>query len=222
MVPRREAPRPNETNNLCEKCGQQPPLISNENFQGRPHHPETGNGRDGPPQKAKGGVAGTTTAHQANTKSSVESLWGENNASERNATPQNMLDERLDDLISIADLTGATLDEVARTVGHLPEATFATTVDVLAALAAPPAPTDLQGLVQQHRTLTDRIVEAETDAGIAEIDAQIDQLEQRIMATPARSAAEAYAKILAIFPELWFDLQRPEYVALVAEIGGEV
>ncbi len=139
-----------------------------------------------------------------------------------NACSCTILDARLDDLIAIADLTGATLDAVVATVGRLPEATFTATIDVLATLCAPPATSDLQDLLREHRATTDQIAKAETDASVENIDRRIDELEQRIMATPARSATEAYAKILAIFPELWFDLQRPEYAALVAEIGGEV
>jgi hypothetical protein len=144
------------------------------------------------------------------------------NTSEHIGTTENVMDQRLDDLIAIADVTGATLDAVVATVGRLPEATFTAVIDVLSTLCAPPAPSDLQDLLQQHRASTDRIAEAETDGSIENLDRQIDQLEQRIMATPARSATEAYAKMLAIFPELWFDLQRPEYAALVVEIGGEV
>lgn len=182
-MPRREAPRPNPTNNLCERCGQQPPLIQNENFQGRPHRPEAADGRDGPPPNAKGGVAGTTTAHQAKTKLSVESLSLDNSRLEHIGTTENVMDQRLDDLIAIADVTGATLDAVVATVGRLPEATFTAVIDVLSTLCAPPAPSDLQDLLQQHRAATDRIAEAETGGSIENLDRQIEQLEQRIMAT---------------------------------------
>lgn len=137
-----------------------------------------------------------------------------------------ILDERLDDLIAIADLTGATLDAVVATVGRLPEATFTATIDVLPTLCASPAPSDPQGLLQEHRAATNQIAKAETDAGIAEIDAQIDAIERQIMATPARSAAEAYGKLLAVFPEIRLDLEAPSNAPLraeiEAEIGGEV
>ena len=138
------------------------------------------------------------------------------------ATPLIDLDARLDDMIAIADLTGATLDDVVRLVGQVPEPIFASKVNVLAALAAPPASGDLPGLLREHRAATDRIAEAETDADIAEIDAQIDAIERQIMSTPAPTPANAYAKMLAIFPEIRVDLQAPEHDALRAEIGGEV
>lgn len=144
----------------------------------------------------------------------------------RDVCSDTSLDQRLDDLISIADLTGATLDAVVATVGRLPEATFAATIDVLAALSAPPAPTDLQDLLQAHRAVTDSLVDAKSDACVEDIDRQISELEQRIMTIPARSAAEAYGKLLAVFPEIRFDLEAPDNAPLraeiEAEIGGEV
>lgn len=166
-------------------------------------------------------TAGAATPSGPKAEKSVERnlSLGENNT---NACSCTILDQRLDDLICIADLTGATLDDVVRLVGQVPEPIFAATVGVLAALAAPPAPSELPGLLREHRAATDQIAQAETYASIENIDRQIDQLEQRIMATPARSATEAYAKILAIFPELRVDLQAPEHAALRAEIGGEV
>ena len=129
-----------------------------------------------------------------------------------------LLDERLDDLIAIADLTGATLDAVVATVGRLPEATFTATIDVLPTLPAPPAPSDPQEVLHEHRAATNQIAKAETDAGIAEIDAQINAIERQIMSTPARTPAEAYLKLMAIFPEICVDLQEPTLAPLKSEI----
>lgn len=166
-------------------------------------------------------IAGAATPSDPKAENSVERNLSlrESNMNECSCT---ILDERLDDLIAIADLTGSTLDDVVATVGRLPEATFAATIDVLAALAAPPAPTDLQDLLREHRTVADKIVWAGTDAAIEAIDRDLDEHERRIVGIPAQTPAEAYAKMMTIFPELCFDLQRPELAALRAEIGAAI
>lgn len=146
-------------------------------------------------------------------------------------TAQIDLDDRLDDLIAIADLTGATLDAVVATVGRLPEATFTAVIDVLSTLCAPPSPTALPDLLHQHRALSDEIGRAVKDSAITDdeiqlLDRKLEEIEARIMATPARSVAEAYSKLLTVFPELRCDLEAPVNAPLRAEIeatiGGEV
>jgi hypothetical protein len=87
-----------------------------------------------PPEKAKGGVAGTTTARQANTKNPVESLCDDSSRSEHVGTTENVLDRRLDAMIWIADATGSTLDAVVVQLGRAPEDAFRFFVDTLAAI----------------------------------------------------------------------------------------
>ena len=175
-------------------------------------------------------TAGAATPRGPKAEKSVE-----RNLSHRegnmNACSCTILDARLDDLIAIADLTGATLDDVVRIVGHLPEAIFTATVDVLATLAAPPAPTALTDLLREHRFLSDEIGRAVkdsviTDAEIQRLDRKLEEIEAHIVAAPARTAAMAYAKLLTVFPELRCDLQLQANATLRAEIdslnGGEV
>jgi hypothetical protein len=176
-------------------------------------------------------TAGAPTPNGRERSSAFQNARTENTQFVGSATPQIDLDARLDDLIAIADLTGATLDDVVRIVGHLPEAIFTAAVDVLATLAAPPAPTALTDLLREHRFLSDEIGRAVkdsviTDAEIQRLDRKLEEIEAHIVAAPARTAAMAYAKLLTVFPELRCDLQLQANATLQAEIdslnGGEV
>lgn len=223
-MPRREAPRPNPTNNLCERCGQQPPLISNENFQGRPNRPEAGDGRDGPPPNAKGGVAGTTTAHQANTKRSVESLSPDNSRLEHIGTTENVMDQRLDATIAIADATGATLDAVVARLGTAPEAEFAAFTGTLAVLTAARPASPIPELHGAHRRVTEAMAaKDEDDPDLIDAAAEI---EAALLAARPVTIADTYRRLLALAPTLASDLYAPELAPLRAEIeatiGGEV
>lgn len=133
MVPRREAPHPNQVNNLCERCGQQAPLISNENFQGRPNPFEARSWLVEQPENEKSAGRAGPSALEMSLDSSVEGT-SHDNASEHLGTTENVIDARLDEMIAIADTTGASLDAVVAQLGRAPENAFRFFVDTLAAI----------------------------------------------------------------------------------------
>lgn len=65
---------------------------------------------------------------------SVRSPSIDNSRSEHIGTTENVIDHRLDEMIAIADATGATLDAVAAQLGRAPEDAFRFFVDTLAAI----------------------------------------------------------------------------------------
>lgn len=175
-------------------------------------------------------IAGAATPSDPQAENSMGRNLGlcEGNMNDCSCT---ILDEHLDAVISIADLNGATFDDVVRLVGQVPEAIFAATVYALAALALPLGPTALPDLLHEHRALSQKISQAVkdstiTDAEIQRLDRKLEEIEVRIVMGPTRVAAMAYAELLTVFPEIVFDLTATANKRLRAEIeatiGGEV
>ena len=155
---------------------------------------------------------------------SVESLWGEDNASERHATPQNMLDDRLDAMIQIADATGTSLDAVVARLGTAPKAEWEAFWSTLAALIAARPPSPIPDLHRAHQRICEAMAaKDEDDPDLIDAAAEI---EGALLAAQPMTLADAYRRLLALCPTLASDLDAPELAHLraeiVAAIGAEV
>lgn len=154
----------------------------------------------------------------------VESLWSEHNASERNATPQNMLDDRLDAMIQIADATGTSLDAVVARLGTAPKPEWDAFTGTLADLIAARPPSPIPDLHWAHQRICEAMAaKDEDDPDLIDAAAEI---EADLLAARPATLSDAYRRLLALCPTLASDLDAPELAPLRAElealIGGEV
>jgi len=155
---------------------------------------------------------------------SVESLSPDNTRLEHIGSTRDVMDQRLDAMIEVADATGATLDAVVARLGTAPEAEWEAFTGTLAALIAARPPSQIPDLHRAHRRISEAMAAAdEPDPDLIDAAAEI---EGALLAARPVTVADAYRRMLCLCPTLASDLYAPELAALraeiEAEIGGEV